>query len=328
MKGVREFIDKLETGNGKPLYELTPEEARKVLLVAQDIDVEIPETDIETFEITLENDHRILVKIVRPKGCGERLPVVFYIHGGGWVMGDDHTHARLVAELAVKIRAAVVFPVYTPSPEAQFPATTDDLFAVLQRIVLSAADYNIDASRLAVAGDSVGGNMAIAMCLLAKDNGNNPKIACQALFYPVTDAAFETESYLKFADGPWLTPSMVNNYVKQRLVAPPVKKLYGREQVARLLVICIFKQFLSMDAIKRMFVIQNMTYPVEVAYNYVAKELNFAIEDNFMMVDGRRHVDTAHKTTRESLLVRSATEAFAAKAFLMSYLVFTGYESL
>ena len=130
------------------------------------------------------------------------------------------------------------------------------------------------------------------------------------------------------ADGPWLTPSMVNNYVKQRLVAPPVKKLYGREQVARLFVICIFKQFLSMDAIKRMFVIQNMTYPVEVAYNYVAYELNFAIEDNFMMVDGRRHVDTAHKTTRESLLVRSATEAFAAKAFLMSYLEFAGYESL
>ena len=130
------------------------------------------------------------------------------------------------------------------------------------------------------------------------------------------------------SDGPWLTPSMVNNYVKQRLVPAPVKKLYGREQIARLLTICIFKQFLSMDAIKRMFVIQNMTYPVEVAYNYVAKELNFAIEDNFMMVDGRRHVDTAHKTTRESLLVRSATEAFAAKAFLMSYLEFAGYESL
>lgn len=232
MKGVREFIDKLETGNGKPLYELTPEEARKVLLVAQDIDVEIPETDIETFEITLENDHRILVKIVRPKGCGERLPVVFYIHGGGWVMGDDHTHARLVAELAVKIRAAVVFPVYTPSPEAQFPATTDDLFAVLQRIVLSVADYNIDASRLAVAGDSVGGNMAIAMCLLAKDNGNNPKIACQALFYPVTDAAFETESYLKFADGPWLTKKAMewfwmqyapNEKDRQNILASPLR---------------------------------------------------------------------------------------------------------
>ncbi len=126
------------------------------------------------------------------------------------------------------------------------------------------------------------------------------------------------------SEGPWLTPSMVNNYVKMRLVDPPARKLYGREQVARLLIICIFKQFLPMEAISRLFKIQRMTYPVETAFDYVAVELNHAVEDAFAL--GRSpHEDSASAVTRETLLVRSATGAFAAKAFLMSYLRFTGF---
>ena len=129
------------------------------------------------------------------------------------------------------------------------------------------------------------------------------------------------------ADGPWLTPSMVNNYVKQRW--SPLRS--RSSTVANRLRACsssassssFFPWMPSSGCLSF-----KHDVPREVAYNYVAKELNFAIEDNFMMVDGRRHVDTAHKTTRESLLVRSATEAFAAKAFLMSYLEFAGYESL
>lgn len=117
------------------------------------------------------------------------------------------------------------------------------------------------------------------------------------------------------SEGPWLTPSMVNNYVKMRLVDPPARKLYGREQVARLLIICIFKQFLPMEAISRLFKIQRMTYPVETAFDYVAVELNHAVEDAFAL--GRSpHEDSASAVTRETLLVRSATGAFAAKAFL------------
>ena len=128
------------------------------------------------------------------------------------------------------------------------------------------------------------------------------------------------------AEGPWLTPSMVNNYVKQRLLPAPVKKLYGSEQIARLLVICVFKQFLSMEAIARMFSIQLMTYPVEVAFDYIANELNHAVSDAFS-VDGTRHEDSARVVTRESVLVRSAAEAFASKAFLMSYLSYCGYDA-
>lgn len=127
------------------------------------------------------------------------------------------------------------------------------------------------------------------------------------------------------SDGPWLTPSMVNNYVKQRLVPAPVKKLYGREQIARLLTICIFKQFLPIDAIARLFRIQKVTYPIDVAFDYVSAEINNAVDSAFSRHDGMRR-DTASLVTRESLLVRSAAAAFASKVFLMSYLTFAGYE--
>lgn len=126
------------------------------------------------------------------------------------------------------------------------------------------------------------------------------------------------------SEDPWLTPSMVNNYVKQRLVPAPAKKLYGREQIARLIVICIFKQFLPIGAIGRLFRIQRVTYPLEMAFDYVSKEVNNAVAAAF----GRdeEHADTASMVTRETVLVRSAASAFAAKVFLMSYLKFTGFE--
>lgn len=125
-------------------------------------------------------------------------------------------------------------------------------------------------------------------------------------------------------DGPWLTPSMVNNYVKAGLVAPPVKKLYGREQVARLLVICIFKQFLPIAAVQKLFRIQKVSYPTPVSYDYVADQVNQAMHEAFSS-SGRLPADTATRVTRESLLVRSAATAFAAKAFLMAYLNYAGY---
>ena len=126
-------------------------------------------------------------------------------------------------------------------------------------------------------------------------------------------------------EGEWLTPSMVNNYVKAGLIAPPVKKLYGREQIARLLVICVFKQVLSIHAISSLFRIQRVTYTAEMAYDYVAHELEGAIRGVFG--DGPSPApDSATMVTRESLLVRNAVIAFAAKAYLMGYLQFIGYD--
>lgn len=205
IKPVKAFIDKLSKAGGKPLYELTPEEARNVLLTVQADDGALPDADVDEITVSLENGREMRVLIVRPSGVEDTLPIIFYIHGGGWVMGNEVTHARLIRQLADEVQAAVVFPVYTPSPEAQYPQTTNDLFAVLQYVSEYGAKYNLDTERLAVAGDSVGGNMAAVMTLMAKKNENTPKIAFQLLFYPVTDASFENESYEAYSEGPWLT---------------------------------------------------------------------------------------------------------------------------
>ena len=205
MKKVAEFVKGVEAGGGKPLYELTPEEARQVLLGAQSTDVERPDVGIQRLEMPLKRGRKMPVLIMRPKDIDDALPVIFYIHGGGWVMGDDVTHDRLIRGLSDGVPAAVVFPIYQQSPEAQFPQTTDDLFEVLEYVVKNADKYNLAAEDLVVAGDSVGGNMAAVMTLMAKAKGFSPNILFQLLFYPVTNADFDNQSYKDFADGPWLT---------------------------------------------------------------------------------------------------------------------------
>ena len=119
-------------------------------------------------------------------------------------MGDRNTHERLIRALADGARAAVVFPDYTPSPEAQYPVPVEQIYAVFNHIMENAEQYQLDTSRIAVAGDSVGGNMAAVMALLIKERHGTP-LAFQLLLYPVTDADFGTDSYKDFEDGPWLT---------------------------------------------------------------------------------------------------------------------------
>lgn len=216
MKKEKSFIDELAEKGGRPLYELTPAAARQVLADVQSGGkADAADTAAERTEIETVDGRKMTVEIVRPKEAKGALPVVFYIHGGGWVMGDETTHDRLIRQLADEIPAAVVFPVYTPSPEAQYPQTTNDLFAVLQYVAEYGAKYNLDTGRLAVAGDSVGGNMAAVMALMAKANDNKPEIDFQLLLYPVTDAAFETKSYNAFAEGPWLTKKAMEWFWKQ-----------------------------------------------------------------------------------------------------------------
>ena len=149
----------------------------------------------------------VRVRHYRPTGAvspDEDLPTLVYFHGGGWILGDKDTHDRLVRELAKGAKAAVVYPNYTPSPEAQYPVPLEQAYAAMLYIIEHADAYGLDPSRIAVAGDSVGGNMATVMTLLAKER-KGPEIAFQLLLYPVTDANFDTESYRTFAEGPWLT---------------------------------------------------------------------------------------------------------------------------
>jgi acetyl esterase len=143
---------------------------------------------------------------VRPHGSGSRtLPAILYIHGGGWVLGDKETHDRLVRELANGAQATLVFVDYPRSPEAKYPIAIEQAYSTLVWMAEYSDQLNIDPTRIAIVGDSVGGNMAAAVTLLAKER-QGPKLAYQVLFYPVTDAGMDTASYREFgAGGYWLT---------------------------------------------------------------------------------------------------------------------------
>lgn len=186
------------------LYQLTPEEGRKTVDSVQDSPIDLPEVD--DLWITVEGGPtgEVPTRIVKPKGASGPLPVIVYTHGAGWVFGDAHTHDRLVRDLAVGTGAAVVFPEYTRSPDVHYPVANGQSYAVAQWVATHGAEQGLDASRIAIAGDSVGGNMAIALTLMAKERGD-VTFAAQVLFYPVTDAGFDTPSYLRWADGYWLT---------------------------------------------------------------------------------------------------------------------------
>lgn len=198
------FLDALATQGGPQIYELSVEDARGVLSNAQSGDVAKLEADIEDRIINVDSLGELGIRIVRPPGNSDKLPVVIYFHGGGWVLGDKDTHDRLIRELVNGANAVVVFVNYTPSPEAQYPVPIEQAYAATKWVAENGDSINVDSNRLAVAGDSVGGNMAIAVTLIAKERGA-PKIDFQVLFYPVTDANFDTPSYLEFAEGHFLT---------------------------------------------------------------------------------------------------------------------------
>ncbi len=199
---TQQFVDSL--AGAPPIYTLSPTEARSVLARAQSAPVGKPSAEIEDIAFPVGPTGSVPVRIIRPGGTTEVLPVVMYCHGGGWILGDRDTHDRLVREIAVGVKAAVVFVDYDRAPEARYPVAIEQAYAATCYAVDHCASLRIDPSRLAVAGDSVGGNMAAALTLMAKQR-RGPKIAFQVLFYPVTDADFTTPSYTRFADGPWLT---------------------------------------------------------------------------------------------------------------------------
>jgi acetyl esterase len=186
------------------LYQLPPAEGRKAVDEAQSGEIAKPEIDEEWVTVQGGPTGSVRARIVRPKGATGTLPVIIYIHGAGWVFGNAHTHDRLVRELAVGARAAVVFPEYDLSPEVRYPVAIEQNYAVARWVVQEGAGKNLDASRIAVAGDSVGGNMTAALTLMAKERGD-VSLVQQVLFYPVTDANFDTPSYHQFAEGYFLT---------------------------------------------------------------------------------------------------------------------------
>jgi acetyl esterase len=199
---TQQFVDGL--AGAAPIYTLSPAEARSVLARAQSAPVGKPSAQVEDIAFPVGPTGSVPVRIVRPADTAEILPAVMYFHGGGWIMGDRDTHDRLVREIAVGIKAAVVFVDYARAPEARYPVAIEQAYTATCHVVDNGASLRIDPLRVAVAGDSVGGNIAAAVTLMARLR-RGPKIAFQVLFYPVTAAGFDTPSYSRFADGPWLT---------------------------------------------------------------------------------------------------------------------------
>ena len=193
------------------LYDLGVDGARKVLDDLQA--APIAKLDVDDTWITVPADvGDVPVRIVKPVGAdGLLLPTVLYVHGGGWVLGNAATHDRLVRELAVLAHAAVVFVEYDRSPEVQYPVAIEQAYATAQWIIRDGVAAGLDHRRLAVAGDSVGGNMAAALTILAKQRGDVTFVH-QSLYYPVTDAAQDTDSYREFAHGP-VPPRAVDGVV-------------------------------------------------------------------------------------------------------------------
>lgn len=186
------------------IYELPPEEGRALLEKVQESPVDKLPVDIEDLTVDTGQWGAINVRFVRPEGNTDKLPVIFYIHGAGWVFGSAQTHDKLIRELAVRTNSVVVFPEYSRSPEAKYPTAIEQSYAVLQMLSELAESKGLDLSELAVAGDSVGGNMATVMTILTKERQGLP-IQKQLLFYPVTDANFTTDSYQEFAENYFLT---------------------------------------------------------------------------------------------------------------------------
>jgi len=200
------FLEALAGSGGKPLETLSPADARAVLVGAQ-AGAKLPSADVSEKSISVDG-RSIKLTIVRPAGAKGVLPAFMFFHGGGWILGDFPTHERFVRDLVADSGAAAVFVNYTPSPESRYPVAINEAYAATKWVADNGAQINVDGKRLAVAGNSVGGNMAAVVALMAKAKGA-PALRAQVLFWPVTNANFENASYDEFANDHFLTKNMM-----------------------------------------------------------------------------------------------------------------------
>lgn len=202
------FLNALAAGGGQPMEQLSPKDARAILTGAQrSVKVDLSSTEVTNRTIKT-NGQEIKLTVVRPANVKGDLPVFMFFHGGGWVLGDYPTHARLIHDLVVGSGAVAVYVDYTPSPEAHYPVAINQAYAATRWVAEHGKEIGVDGSRLAVAGNSVGGNMAAVVSLMAKEEGT-PKLRFQLLLWPVTDASFGTGSYQQYAEGHFLTRNMM-----------------------------------------------------------------------------------------------------------------------
>lgn len=209
---TQRFLDDLAARGGrKPVHTLSPADARRSLEELQSVGMDIRDLEIEERILPTGPTGEISVSIFRPNHGGEPFPVAVYFHGGGWVLGGLRTHGRLACELARGSGAAFVFVQYAPAPEVQFPVANEQAYAAVRYIAEYGSALGLDGGRMALVGDSVGGNMVAAVTLLAKERGG-PRIRYQILCYPVTDSSMTQNSYAEYENGPWLTRKAMEWY--------------------------------------------------------------------------------------------------------------------
>jgi acetyl esterase len=207
-RGVKAFLNVLNSSGGPPLETLPPLDAREVLVNAQ-ASVPVDLSGIEESEKTITADgYTIRLNLVRPEGVKGKLPVFIFIHGGGWVLGDYPTHKRMVRDLVVLTGFAGVFVNYTRTPDAKYPQAVNEIYAATKWVAEHGDEIEVDGKNLAVVGNSVGGNMTAVTALKAKEKGG-PTIKLHIMMWPVADANFETESYKQFGDKRFLTAPLM-----------------------------------------------------------------------------------------------------------------------
>lgn len=217
-KETKEYLKVLNSGE-KPVESLPVSDARNVLVDTQAaIKVDVSGIE-ETEKVILVDEHDIKLYIVRPEKAKGKLPVFIFIHGGGWVLGDYQTHKRLVRDLVVESGYACVFIEYSRSPEAKYPIALNECYAATKWVAEHGDEINVDGKRLAIVGNSAGGNMTIGTCLKAKGN-KGPDIKCQILLWPYSDAGINTESFKKYGEERFLTKSLMiwmrDNYLSDK----------------------------------------------------------------------------------------------------------------
>lgn len=217
-KETKEYLKVLNSG-GKPVESLPVSDARNVLVDTQAaIKVDVSGIE-ETEKAILVDEHDIKLYIVRPEKAKGKLPVFIFIHGGGWVLGDYQTHKRLVRDLVIESGYACVFIEYSRSPEAKYPIALNECYVATKWVAEHGDEINVDGKRLAIVGNSAGGNMTIGTCLKAKDN-KGPDIKCQILLWPYSDAGINTESFKKYGEERFLTKSLMiwmrDNYLSDK----------------------------------------------------------------------------------------------------------------
>jgi acetyl esterase/lipase len=201
---VRSFLAELNKDNS-PFWELPQPKPQDILTGLQN-KTAVDMSGVSTTERTITQDGlsvKLYIMTPQMQQSSGKPGIVFFIHGGVWIVGNFQNHQRLLRDLVLGSGQVGVFVEYTPLPQAKFPTQLEESYAALKWVVENADELGADGTRIAIAGNSVGGNMTAALTLMAKDR-KGPKVAYQVLFIPATDASVDTDSYHQFGTGRFL----------------------------------------------------------------------------------------------------------------------------